>query len=109
STSMGCRNDAMQVPAAGGKMRLWRNTAVASQAAGGVFTLPTGVLGPEWDEDLDNGFRPAGVVRMSTTTISGVQYLPDYGTNYAPGTATHHLTLYKHPNGALVFRTCTIP
>ena len=62
----------------------------------------------EWDEDLDNGFRPAGVVRMSSTTVSGVQYLQDYGTNYASGTATHHLTLYKHPSGALVFGAGTI-
>jgi hypothetical protein len=45
---------------------------------------------------------------MSTTTISDVQYLQDYGTNYAPGTATHHLTLYKHPSGALVFGAGTI-
>src|SRR5262249_53718842 len=70
--------------------------------------MPTGVLGTEWDEDLDNGSRPPGVVRMSTTTVSGVQYLQDYGTTYAPGTATHHLTLYKHTSGALVFSAGTI-
>src|SRR5262249_53156168 len=91
-----------------GKMRFWRNTVIASLAAGQTATLPAGVLGPEWDVDLDNGFRPAGVVSMSTTTISGVQYLQDYGTNYAPGTATHHLTLYRHPSGALVFGAGTI-
>jgi hypothetical protein len=104
----GYRNDPMQVPADDGKMRFWRNTAVAALGTGQIATLPTGVLGPEWDVDLDNGFRPAGVIRMSTTTISDVQYLQDYGTNYAPGTATHHLTLYKHPSGALVFGAGTI-
>jgi PKD repeat protein len=104
----GYRNDPMLVPAADGKMRFWRNTVIASLAAGQTATLPAGVLGPEWDVDLDNGFRPAGVVSMSTTTISGVQYLQDYGTNYAPGTATHHLTLYRHPSGALVFGAGTI-
>ena len=98
----------MLVPSADGKMRFWRNTPIASLTSGQVDTLPTGVLGPEWDEDLDNGFRPAGVVRMSSTTVSDVQYLQDYGTNYAPGTATHHLTLYKHPSGALVFGAGTI-
>src|SRR5215475_5410021 len=96
-TVNGQRNDAMNVPAADGKMRFWRNTSIAALAAGQVATLPTGVLGTEWDEDLDNGFRPAGIVRMSRTTVSGVQYLQDYGTTYASGTATHHLTLYKNP------------
>jgi len=107
-TVNGIRNDAMLVPAADGKMRFWRNTSIASLAAGQTATLPTGVLGTEWDEDLDNGFRPAGVVRMSTTTVSGVQYLQDYGTTYASGTATHHLTLYKNSSGSLVFGAGTI-
>ncbi len=102
-TVNGIRNDAMQVPSADGKMRFWRNTSIASLAAGQTATLPTGVLGTEWDEDLDNGSRPAGIVRMSSTTVSDVQYLQDYGTTYASGTATHHLTLYKNPSGSLVF------
>ena len=47
------------------KLRLWRNTAVASLTAGQTLTLGpgTGTLGYEWDEDVDNGFRPAGRVR----------------------------------------------
>src|SRR4029077_5228237 len=102
-TVNGIRNDAMQVPSADGKMRFWRNTSIASLAAGQTATLPTGVLGTEWDEDLDNGSRPAGIVRMSSTTVSGVQYLQDYGTTYASGTATHHLTLYKNSSGSLAF------
>ena len=36
-----------------------------------VATLPDGTLGYEWDEDLDNGVRPAGLVpRSPTTTVS---------------------------------------
>ena len=29
------------------------------------MTLPDGTLGYEWDEDLDNGFRPAGLIDLS--------------------------------------------
>ena len=76
--TVNCCTYAIEVPAADGKMRLWRDTDIASQAAGGTVTLPTGTLGYEWDEDLDNGARPAGVVRMSSTTVSGVDLLQDY-------------------------------
>ena len=34
---------------------------VASLAPGRSATLPDGTLGYEWDEDRDNGFRPAGL------------------------------------------------
>ena len=98
----------MEVPAEDGKLRFWRNTSVATLAPGSFATLPNGVLGYEWDEDLDNGFRPAGTIRMSSTTRSGVSYLQDFGSTYAPGTATHALTLYKAPSGALVFGAGTV-
>ena len=39
----------IQVPAADGKMRLWRNTSVGAQAAGATATLPAGTLGYESD------------------------------------------------------------
>ena len=96
------------VPAEDGKMRLWRNTTVANQSAGGIATLPVGTLGYEWDTDPDNGFRPAGIVRNSTTTISSIGVLQDYGSNYGQGTLTHYLTLYKHASGARVFGAGTI-
>jgi hypothetical protein len=103
---------ALQVPAEDGKLRLWRNSPVATQLPGALATLTDGTVGYEWDEDLDNGFRPAGLVRMSSTTVSGVDKLQDYGTNYASGTATHHLTLYRDTNGtgpdALVFGGGTV-
>jgi hypothetical protein len=42
----GFRNDPMQVPADDGKMRFWRNTAVAALGTGQTATLPTGSSGP---------------------------------------------------------------
>ena len=99
----------LQVPAADGKMRLWRGTTVASQAAGATASLGTGTLGYEWDEDADNGARPRGLIQMSTTSATGVEVLTDYGTTYdLNGSATHHLTLYRAPSGALVFGAGTV-
>ena len=47
--------------------------------------------------------KAAGLVRLSTATWDEPSYIQDYGSNYAAGTATHHLTLYRHASGALVF------
>ena len=99
---------AIDVPAADGRMRIWRNTSVASQAPGQTATLTDGTLGYEWDEAPENGVRPAGLVQLSSTTRSGVQILQDFGSTYGSGTATHHLTMYKAPSGALVFGAGTI-
>ena len=63
------------MPAADGKMRFWRNTTIATQADGATATLPNGTLGYEWDEDPDNGFRPAGSFRLSSTTYTGAPVL----------------------------------
>jgi hypothetical protein len=110
-TVNGVQNNSMTVPYAFSRLRLWRNTPIASMVPGGTTTINAGcscLLGHEWDEDLDNGFRPAGIVRMSSTTANVSAYIQDYGTNYAPGTATHNLTLYRAPSGALVFGAGTI-
>jgi hypothetical protein len=98
----------LQVPAADGKMRLWRGTTVATQAAGATATLGSGVIGYEWDEDTDNGFRPRGLIDLSTTYTSNVQILTDFGSTYGNGPATHNLTLYRAPSGALVFGAGTV-
>jgi N,N-dimethylformamidase beta subunit-like protein/uncharacterized protein DUF4082/Big-like domain-containing protein len=98
----------MQVPAAEGKDRLWRNTSVASLAPGTTATLAPHTVGYESDEDTDNGFRPAGLIDLSTTTGSTPGELLDYGNNTGPGTTTHHLTLYRAPSGALVFGAGTV-
>ncbi len=108
-TVNGIRTDALQVPAADGKMRFWRNTSVAGLAPGQVATFQDGTLGYEWDEDLDNGSRPTGIVRMSSATYSlSNQYLLDHGSSYGAGVATHHLVLYRHASGALVFGAGTV-
>ena len=90
------RNDPLIVPAKYAALRFWRNTEVAKFKPGESAVLLKGLLGHEWDEDLDNGFRPPGLFHLSETTIDNVPYIQDHGTVYDSGTATHHLTLYRH-------------
>ncbi len=59
----------MQVPAAYGKMRLWRNTPLATMAAGSTYTFQPGTLGYEWNSVEDNGSQPPGVAQLSRTTV----------------------------------------
>ncbi|MEO8628834.1 MAG: N,N-dimethylformamidase beta subunit family domain-containing protein, partial [Betaproteobacteria bacterium] len=103
-------NFAILVPDEDGKMRFWRNTTVATQSAGQTATLAPNSLGYEWDEDLDNGARPNGSVRLSSTTKSVPNHLidPDVGNHYDAGVATHHMTLYRTASGALVFGAGTV-
>ncbi|HEY7114975.1 MAG TPA: DUF4082 domain-containing protein, partial [Tepidisphaeraceae bacterium] len=96
------------VPGSFGNLRFWRNTSVATLTSGQTATLGNSVLGYEWDEDLDNGYRPAGEFDLSSTTQNVTEKLQDYGTTTAPGTATHSLTFYKSSSGALVFSTGTV-
>ncbi len=96
------------VPAAEGKLRLWRGTAAASLTGSNTLNLPVGTLGYEWDSDLDNGARPAGLMRLSDTTVSGVDKLQDFGSTYATDTSNHALTMYKHSSGARVFGAGTV-
>ena len=98
----------IEVPAADGRMRIWRHTPLASMSPGQSATLGQETLGYEWDEDLDNGSRPAGLIRLSTAVRNGVEKLQDNGNTYAPGTATHHLTLYRAASDALVFGAGTV-
>ena len=91
-----------------GKLRLWRNTSLANLPVGSSAALADHTIGYESDEDLDNGFRPQGLVRLSTTTGATPQYLQDYGNTVAPGTTSHHLTEYRASSGALVFGAGTI-
>ncbi|MCP6759285.1 MAG: DUF4082 domain-containing protein [Fischerella sp. CENA71] len=103
---------AIQVPAADGKMRFWRNTSIANLSPGSTATLSSQTLGYEWDEDIDNGFRPAGSFRMSKTTVNNAPILIDYGSTFGSGTAVHSLTLYKYKGStgkdALVFGSGTV-
>ncbi len=93
------RLDSIKVPAEDGKMRFWRGTSVATQSPGQTATLTPNVLGYEWDEDLDNGFRPPSAINLSSTTLDVAQYVSNYGNTVGPGTATHELTAYRAPNG----------
>ena len=99
---------AVTVSAAEGKLRLWRNTSLTSMSAGQTTALADHTVGYESDEDLHNGARPSGLIDLSTTTGPAPQYLQDYGRTVAPGTTTHHVTLYRAPSGALVFGAGTI-
>jgi hypothetical protein len=99
----------IKVPAADGKMRFWRNTTIANLAAGQTATLPAGTLGYEWDEDLDNGARPAGTFDLSLATYTlTADLLLDQGGIYGAGTANHQMTLHRAPSGALVFGAGTV-
>ena len=99
------RHDPIFISSDQGKLRFWRNTGLATLGAGQTAQLPAGVLGYEWDEALDNGFLPAGLIRLSTTSIPVDTFVIDYGglPRYAQRTATHNLTLYRHSSGSLVF------
>ena len=103
-----CVAESIEVTAATGLLRFWRNTSVAALPPGAVATLQRGMIGYEADEDLDNGFRPPGLFRLSATALSGVSKLQDFGSTYASGNATHSLTMYRHTSGALVFGAGTV-
>jgi hypothetical protein len=107
-TVNGPREDDMKVPEALGKYRLWRNTTVATQTPGQAVTIGAGILGYEWDEDLNNGFRPSGLIHLSSNTLNVNTYLLDYGSTFGDGTATHSLALYRHSSGVLVFSAAMI-
>jgi hypothetical protein len=90
-------------------LRFWRNTRVAALQPGQSTNVGDYVLGYEWDEDLDNGFRPKGTFQLSSTTQSVPQKIDQYGgPNTIAGIATHNLTMYRATSGALVFGAGTI-
>src|SRR5262249_3846610 len=70
------------VPAQYSKLRFWRNTGVAGLLSGQSATLDQGVgtLGYEWDVDTDNGYRPPGLMDMSSTTSNSAEDFLDYGS-----------------------------
>jgi len=59
-----------------------------------VLPLSPNTLGYEWDQDADNGFRPNGEFKLSSTTVSGLEVFSDYGsTTTLNRMATHNLTM----------------
>ncbi|QQQ79931.1 DUF4082 domain-containing protein [Saccharothrix sp. 6-C] len=106
----GRRTDRLQVPAAYGRMRLWRHTDLQQMVAGSTHSFQPGTLGYEWNTVPDNGFQPDGVAKMSSTTVAldGAYLLKNHGDLYGSGTATHSVTYYRHPGGSLVFGAGTV-
>ncbi|OJU86039.1 MAG: hypothetical protein BGO11_04160 [Solirubrobacterales bacterium 70-9] len=101
----------IKVPGTFAGLRFWKNTAVEKLTPTQTLTLSpgTGTLGYEWDVDQDNGFRPAGRIPLSSTTVNGLEVFTDYGTRVEEhGIATHSLSLYRAPSGALVFGAGTV-
>ena len=99
---------AIEVPAADGDLRLWRDTSCGE---------------PEWRSDRDarrrnarlrvgrghgQRSRPPGLVRLSTTERSRRRSSDGRRQHLQSGPATHHLTLYRHDSGALVFGAGTV-
>lgn len=97
------RLDTIEIPYDLSNFRFWTNTAVDDIQPGQVYALTPNLLGYEWDSDVDNGFRPDGLINLSSTTLEVDTLLLDYGNTVGAGTATHALTLYRAPSGALVF------
>jgi methionine-rich copper-binding protein CopC len=103
-----CCSYADQVPSAYSKLRLWRNTAVASLPSGQIYAMPSETLGYEWDLDVDNGFRPAGEIDMSRTCEKVDQLLYTVTEEFVSDNACNSLTLYRAASGALVFDAGTV-
>lgn len=95
------------VTAQEGKLRIWRNTGLASMSS--VSTaLAAHTVGYESDEDVDNGFRPSGLIHLSTVSGQVTQEMLDFGSTVGPGTTTHNMTLYRAASGALVWGAGTV-
>ncbi|MEP7377680.1 MAG: N,N-dimethylformamidase beta subunit family domain-containing protein [Chitinophagaceae bacterium] len=83
------------VPAFYKKIRLWRNTSVATLPAGQSASLGVNTLGYEWDYEQP-GFAstyPEGRFTASSTNVNNLN---------------HKLSLYRHSSGALVFGAGTV-
>ncbi len=102
------RNDPLIADAGFAGLRFWRNTDVASLQPDERFVSIKGILGHEWDSDIDNGFRPPGLFQVSSTTVDNVLYCVHPGRGCETGTATHNAVLYRHESGALVFGSGTL-
>ncbi|MET4042698.1 DUF4082 domain-containing protein [Bradyrhizobium sp. RT6a] len=99
------RYDTITIPYPMTQLRFWRNTAVGQTSPGQTASLVPGLLGVEWDTAPDNGFRPAGLINVSSSTVQvDGKYLLDYGNTFGAGTATHNLVVHRDPvSGALIF------
>ncbi|TAU73073.1 DUF4082 domain-containing protein [Rhizobium leguminosarum] len=102
------RSDTITIPYDYSNLRFWRNTDVAELQEGETYNLVQNLLGYEWDSDVENGFRPDGLINLSLSSIAVSTYLRDYGTTVGDAVATHSLTMYRAESGALVFGAGTV-
>jgi hypothetical protein len=102
------RLDTITIPYDYSNLRFWRNTDIAELDPGETGSLVQNLLGYEWDSDVDNGFRPAGLINLSLSNVSVNTYLRDYGTTVGPADVSHSLTMYRAESGALVFGAGTV-
>ncbi|MDE2805135.1 MAG: hypothetical protein OXN18_08335 [Gemmatimonadota bacterium] len=102
------RNDPIIVDAEFAGLRFWRNTQVARLRPGERYVSIKGILGHEWDSDIDNGFRPPGLFRVAASTFDNVLYCVHPGRGCETASATHHAVMYRHESGALVFGAGTL-
>lgn len=104
----GYRKDTITIPYDYSNLRFWRNTDVAELQEGQSLQLSPYLLGYEWDADVENGFRPDGLINLSLSTVAVDTYLRDYGTTVGSATVNHSLTMYRAESGALVFGAGTV-
>ena len=64
-------NAALRVTEPYGQLRFWRFTRFAGLPRRTYGQTSANLVGYEWDEDADNGYRPPGLVRLSFTPIEG--------------------------------------
>jgi len=85
----------MEVPSTYKNLRFWRNTDVATLTDGQTATLTENTLGYEWNPEQETyrSSYPAGRILLSSTEVNGKM---------------HHLSMYKHSSGALVFGAGTV-
>ncbi|MGO8124048.1 DUF4082 domain-containing protein [Rhizobium ruizarguesonis] len=102
------RQDTISIPYDYSNLRFWRNTDVSQLTEGETYNLVQNLLGYEWDSDVENGFRPDGLINLSLSSVSVDTYLRDYGATIGSAVATHSLTMYRAESGALVFGAGTV-
>ena len=67
---------ALDVPSNYASLRVWRDTTIAN---GGQLDIAPGILGYEWDTSPDDSLRPAGLIKLSETTLPWNAILVDQG------------------------------
>jgi hypothetical protein len=78
----------IMVPDTYKSLRFWRNTSVATLAAGKTASMTPGTLGYEWDWEQYQSSYPPGRITMSNTSFDG---------------HVHKLSFYKSTAGGLIF------